>query len=174
MSAKQIETKVEGLIAAELTAMGYNLVRVKLMSGGSFMTLQIMAERLDETPMTVEDCVQISHSVSPKLDADVELADQYTLEVSSPGIDRPLVHLKDFERFKGHLARIDLETPLVTSAGTKQKRFQGSIVRINGAEPNAEIEIRTDSGAVCVPASNIARAKLVVVDTPTRVGAAKH
>ncbi len=94
------------------------------------------------------------------------MADQYTLEVSSPGVDRPLVRLKDFVRFTGHTARIDLETPMDCGQGSKQKRFQGSIVRINGNEPNAEIELRTESGAVHVPVNSIVRAKLVTMDKP--------
>lgn len=167
MTTKQIEAKAEALITGELTSMGYDLVRAKVMSGGSFLTLQIMAERIDGKPMTVEDCVQISHAVSPKLDADPTMADQYTLEVSSPGVDRPLVRLKDFERFAGHMARIDLEMPMDCGQGSKQKRFQGSIVRINGREPNAEIELRTENGAVHVPINSIVRAKLVTVDKPS-------
>jgi ribosome maturation factor RimP len=118
-----------------------------------------MAERLDEMPMTVDDCVKISHAVSEKLDTDDALADRYTLEVSSPGIDRPLVRLKDFERFRGHMARIELQAPV-----GGQKRFQGSIVRVTGAETSAAIELRTESGEISVPLQSIARAKLVITD----------
>jgi ribosome maturation factor RimP len=176
MSTKQAETKIEELIADTLSAMGYDLVRVKLMSGGSFITLQLMAERADGKPMTVQDCVHISHAVSPKLDADETMADRYTLEVSSPGIDRPLVRLKDFERFAGHVARIDLETPLDGPQGSRQRRFQGNIIRVSGREPNAEIELRTENGDVHLPVSNIARANLVAsgAKPPGQRSGAKH
>ncbi len=159
MTAKALETKVGDLIADDLSSMGYELVRVQMMSGGRYTTLQVMAERADGKPMTVDDCVKISHAASEKLDSDETMADRYTLEVSSPGIDRPLVRLKDFERFTGHVARIELEAPK-----DGQKRFQGSIVRITGHEPDAEIELRTESGAVRVPMNSIARAKLVLTD----------
>jgi ribosome maturation factor RimP len=161
-SMKATAQKISDLVADDLTAMGYDLVRVKLTPGGQYLTLQVMAERLDNKPMTVEDCVAISHAVSPKLDEADPLAARYTLEVSSPGIDRPLVRLKDFERFQGHLARIELDAPL---AGIKHKRFQGSIVRVSGkAHDDAEIEFRTENGPVRVALSAIAKARLVLTD----------
>lgn len=170
MSMKAVETKVSNLVADDLSFIGYELVRVQALKGGEYMTLQIMAERLDAKPMTVDDCVKISHAISARLDSDESLNDRYTLEVSSPGIDRPLVRLKDYERFAGHVARIELQAPQENIANGK-KRFQGSIVRINGQEPDAEIEFRTDTGDVCVPMSSIARAKLVLTDA--LIGAAK-
>jgi len=160
---KALETKVSNLIADDLSSMGYELVRVKLMSGGTYLTLQVMAERADGKAMTVDDCVKISHAASAKLDTDDAMIDRYTLEVSSPGIDRPLVRLKDFERFAGHMARIELEAPLDGVANGK-KRFQGSIVRTTGRGSDAEIELRTEGGAVRVPMANIAQAKLVLTD----------
>jgi len=164
-NTKAIENKVEELIVRALAALQYELVRVQLTPGGRYLTLQIMAERTDRKPMTVEDCARISHAVSPRLDEDEVIAGSYTLEISSPGIERPLMRLKDFERFAGHMARIELETPLDGTAG--QRRFQGSIVRVTGQAPNAEIEIKTESGDVRVPAKAIAKAKLVMADTPT-------
>ncbi len=159
---KAVETKVSDLITEDLSVMGYELVRVQALKGGQYMTLQIMAERLDAKPMTVDDCVKISHATSARLDSDETMNDKYTLEVSSPGIDRPLVRLKDFERFTGHVARIELNGPLGGADG--KKRFQGSIVRITGQEPDAAIEFRTDTGDVSVPMSSIARAKLILTD----------
>ena len=158
--AKELENRISGLVAGDLAALGYDLVRVETLGGGRYLTLQIMAERADGQPMTVSDCTRISHAVSDHLDADSGLADRYTLEVSSPGIDRPLVRLKDFERFTGHVARVELETP----AGGPKKRFQGSITRVSGAAPNAEIEFHTDGGDVRVSLQSIARARLVLTD----------
>lgn len=156
---KAVETKVSKLISEDLEFLGYELVRVQALGGGKYMTLQIMAERTDTKSMTVDDCVKISHAISARLDSDESMNDRYTLEVSSPGIDRPLVRLKDFERFAGHVARIELQAPQ-----DGKKRFQGSIVRIKGQEPDAEIEFSTDTGAVSVPISSIAKAKLVMTD----------
>jgi ribosome maturation factor RimP len=159
MQMKPIESKVASLITDALAAMGYELVRVALMSGGRYTTLQVMAERNDNKPMTVDDCAKISHAASEILDEDDTMANHYTLEISSPGIDRPLVRLKDFERFTGHVARIELETPK-----DGQRRFMGSIVRIKGNEPDAEIELQTEDGAVHLLVSAIAKAKLVLTD----------
>ncbi len=157
---KAIESTVTDLVAEEFAAMDYELVRVKLTPGGRYMTLQIMAERRDRKPMTVEDCVRISRQLSPKFDLAESLNGRYTLEVSSPGVERPLVRLQDFERFTGHVARIELEAPLGGQIGG-QKRFQGSIVRVTGKASDAQIEIRTDGGQVQVPARSIARARLI-------------
>jgi ribosome maturation factor RimP len=171
---KELETKVSNLIAGDLAAIGYELVRVELLGGGRYVTLQVMAEREDGKPMTVNDCTQISHAVSDRLDTMADLADRYTLEVSSPGIDRPLVRLKDYERFTGHVARIELETPLDGVAG-KKKRFQGSIVRVTGAAPDAEIEFHTECGDVRVSLQSIARARLVLTDALLNAtGGSKH
>jgi ribosome maturation factor RimP len=156
---KAIESRVEELIGGTLAAMQYELIRVQLTPGGSYLTLQVMAERSDHKPMTVEDCVKISHAISPRLDEADPLAGRYTLEISSPGLDRPLVRLQDFERFTGHVARIELDEPLGGQGG--QRRFMGSIVRVTGKSPDAEIEIKTETGAIRVPAKTIAKAKLV-------------
>jgi len=156
-----IEAKIASLIAPDLGTMGYDLVRVQLTGGGRYATLQVMAERADQRAMTVDDCVRISHAVSAQLDTDDSFNDRYTLEVSSPGIDRPLVRLKDFERFKGHLARIDLATS-IGALGEKQKRFQGSIVRVTGKDADAAVEFRTEHGEVRIPVQSIAKAKLIM------------
>jgi ribosome maturation factor RimP len=162
-NVKELEVEITKLVASDLAAMGYELVRIEPLGGGRYLTLQVMAERVDGKPMTVHDCTQISHAISDRLDAFGELADRYTLEVSSPGIDRPLVRLKDFERYTGHIARIELEAPLDNVAG-KKKRFQGSIVRVTGAAPDAEIEFHTETGDVRVSLQSIARARLVLTD----------
>lgn len=163
MKNKPLESKISDLITGDLMALGYDLVRVHLMAEGQSPTLQIMAERCDDAPMTVEDCAAISHATSDKLDADDSLASHYTLEVSSPGIDRPLVRLKDFERFTGHVAKIELETKQ-EGVACGRKRFQGLIERVTGHDADAAIEFSTDTGAFCVPMKEIARAKLVLTE----------
>jgi ribosome maturation factor RimP len=168
MDAKKAETQVNEWIADDLSAMGYDLVQARMLSGARYLTLQILAERADGRPMTVEDCVQISRAVVPRLE-EQDLAD-VTLEVSSPGIDRPLVQLKDYERFAGQMARIDLSTPMDNGNGP-QKRFQGKIVRTSGRDAEAEVELRTEAGAVRLPIQRIARAKLVMQDgVPSSIG----
>src|ERR1700687_93581 len=99
--------------------MGYRVVRVAL-TGTGRPTLQVMAERRDDASMTVEDCAEISRSISALLDVADPIAGAYMLEVSSPGIDRPLVRPEDYDRFAGFEARIELNAPL-----DGRKRFPG-------------------------------------------------
>jgi ribosome maturation factor RimP len=153
--SKVIEKKIAALIASDIGTAGYELVRVQITGGGKYAALQIMAERLDGNGMTVEDCTTISRAVSAVLEKDADLADRYDLEVSSPGIDRPLVKLQDYERFQGHVAKIEVDKPI-----EGQRRFQGKINSIAGAV----VELGTDKGKVSVPFEIIEKAKLVLTD----------
>ncbi len=147
-------TQIEALIAPSLEAMGYSVVRVAL-TGGRRATLQIMAERLDGAAMTVDDCAAISHSVSAILDVADPIDEAYMLEVSSPGIDRPLVRRRDYERFAGFEAKIELSRPL-----DGRKRFRGKLL---GVEEDA-IKLAAEDGEVLLPLSDVAKAKLVLTD----------
>jgi len=151
-----IETnQIETLIAPSLEAMGYSVVRVAF-TGGKRATLQIMAERLDGAAMTVDDCADISHSVSAILDVADPIDVAYMLEVSSPGIDRPLVRPQDYERFAGFEAKIELSRPL-----DGRKRFRG---RILGLQDDS-IKLAADEvGQVLLPFADVAKAKLVLTD----------
>jgi ribosome maturation factor RimP len=142
------------LIEPSLEAMGYRLVRVAVTSGRR-ATLQIMAEHLDDAPMTVDDCAEISRSVSAILDVADPIAGAYLLEVSSPGIDRPLVRAEDYDRFSGFEARIELARPL---AG--RKRFRGRLLGTAGPD----VRIATEAGEVLLPLAEVSRAKLVLTD----------
>jgi ribosome maturation factor RimP len=144
----------EGTIAPALTAMGYRLVRIAF-TGGRRATLQIMAERQDETAMTVDDCAQLSHTISTLLDVADPIASPYALEVSSPGIDRPLVRRDDFERFAGREAKIDLKEPI-----DGRKRFRGLLQGVKGEE----ISLLVDGETRLLPLAAVARAKLVLTD----------
>lgn len=146
--------RIEQIIAPSVEAMGYEVVRVLLL-GGQRPTLQIMAERADGAPMTVEDCADISRSVSALLDVEDPIAGAYTLEVSSPGLDRPLTRLKDFERFAGFTAK--LETRLAVDG---RKRFKGMLTGTEGED----VLIDTDTGPARVAFDNVLRAKLVITD----------
>ena len=153
--SKAVENKIVDLIAKNIDAAGYDLVRAQIVGGGKYATLQIMAERKDGVGMTVEDCAKISGAVSSIIEADADLADRFDLEVSSPGIDRPLMKIRDYERFQGHVAKIELKAPL-----EGQRRFQGKIVNVLGEE----IEFSADKKVLKVPFKDIERAKLVLTD----------
>jgi ribosome maturation factor RimP len=147
------------IIQPVLRAIGFRLVRVQL-SGQNGMTLQVMAEREDGT-MTVEDCEEVSRAVSPALDVDDPIEKAYHLEVSSPGIDRPLVRKSDFTTWLGHLVK--METSILV---TTKKRFKGKI-----EEADADgVVIRADKVAygeepmVRVPYDAIAEARLILTD----------
>ncbi len=168
MDDRRLETesgparRVAGIIEPTLQSMGLRLVRVKFTGG----TLQIMAERPDGT-MTVDDCAALSRAVSPVLDVEDPIQGSYNLEVSSPGIDRPLVRLEDFERWAGHLARIELKAPLAPDQGFgNRRRFRGTIEPPEGdtlklvlpdGKPDEPTEVELDF-------DNIADAKLVLTD----------
>ena len=146
--------RIEQIIAPSVEALGYEIVRVLLL-GGQRPTLQIMAERTDGAPMTVEDCADISRSVSALLDVEDPIAGAYTLEVSSPGLDRPLTRLKDFERFAGFTAK--LETRLAIDG---RKRFKGMLKGVEGED----IILDAEGGPARVAFDNVLRAKLVITD----------
>jgi ribosome maturation factor RimP len=140
------------LIEPSLDAMGYCLVRVAFL-GARRATLQIMAERRDGAPMTVEDCTEISRSVSAILDVADPIADAYMLEVSSPGIDRPLTRPEDYDRFAGFEAKIELDQPL-----DGRKRFRGKLL----GRADDRVRLAAEAGEVSLPFAAITKAKLVI------------
>jgi len=146
--------RLAALIEPTLEDMGFELVRVQL-SGGRDPTLQVMAEPADGRVMTVDDCAAISERLSAKLDVEDPIAGGYTLEVSSPGIDRPLTRPKDYERFAGHLARVETRLPV-----EGRKRFAGPILGLH----DGKVRLQVDGVAVDLPFPDIAKAKLVLTD----------
>ena len=154
--------RIAQAIEPSLEGMGYRLVRVVITSGRR-PTLQVMAERQDDQPMTVEDCAQISHSVSAILDVADPIAGAYTLEISSPGIDRPLVRAEDYDRFSGFEARIELARPI-----EGRKRFRGRLLGTSAEN----VRLATDMGELRLPLADVARAKLVLTDD--LLDAARH
>src|SRR3954451_13687797 len=147
--------EIARIIEPSLDAMGYRLVRLMQTGGLRRPTLQLMAERRDDEPMTVADCAEISRAVSALLDVADPIAEAYMLEVSSPGIDRPLVRPEDYDRFAGLEARIDLSRPI-----DGRKRFRG---RVLGRDAD-HVRLAAESGEVRLPLGEIARAKLVLND----------
>lgn len=146
--------RIENLITMPLNGLGYELVRVRI-SGSQQQTLQIMAERVNGKNMTVEDCATISREVSALFDVEDPVSGAYTLEVSSPGLDRPLTRLKDFERFAGLEARIELHRPL-----EGQRRFRGRLAGIK----DDMVHIDVDGEVAELPFAEIDRAKLILND----------
>jgi len=134
-------------------AAGYRLVRLRLM-GGKRKTLQVMAERADGT-MNVQDCADLSRSLSDFLDHADVVEGEFVLEVSSPGIDRPLTRLGDFARWSGHEAKLEL-----AAAIDGRKRFRGMLLGLDGSD----VVIETQGNRLTLPFRAIAEAKLVLTD----------
>jgi ribosome maturation factor RimP len=158
----ELADRIAELVRPTIEALGYALVRVQVM-GRDRLRLQIMAERLDDQAMTVDDCAAISQGVSVILDVEDPIASTYTLEVSSPGIDRPLVTLADYMRFAGCEARIETVRPI-----GGRRRFRG---RLLGAEGET-VRLAVEDAAVDVPFADIQRGKLVLTDALLTAAAA--
>lgn len=154
---------VRALIAPSLADIGYEVVRVMTI-GAEHATLQIMAERLDEDKMTVEDCASISRTVSAIFDVEDPIIGAYTLEVSSPGLDRPLVRKKDFERYSGLEAKIELYQAL-----NGQRRYSGMLA----GYADGVVTIVTENGVTNLPFEEIDKAKLIITDDLLAAGSAE-
>jgi len=149
--------RVAGIIEPTLQSMGFRLVRVKF-SGRS---LQIMAERPDGS-MSVDDCAALSRAISPVLDVEDPIPGSYTLEVSSPGIDRPLVRLEDFGRWVGQVAKVELKAPL-----DGRRRFRGTIAGLSGNAIRLALPPETNAGEATeieLAFDDVSDAKLVLTD----------
>jgi ribosome maturation factor RimP len=146
---------IEAAIAPSVEAAGYRLVRVTFTGAGYRATLQVMVERADERPMTVDDCATLSHTISALLDVADPIGASYMLEVSSPGLDRPLVRREDFARYAGYEAKLEVKQPI-----EGRKRFRGRLKGIDGDDVTLVAE-----GAVWrLPFAEVTRAKLVLTD----------
>ena len=144
-------------------AAGYEIVRLRLMGGEEARRLQIMAET-PEGEMVVEDCARLSRAISEVMDAADPIAGEYTLEVSSPGVDRPLTRLKDFENYDGFEARIELDR-----VAEGRKRFRGVLA---GVEDDAVgIDLEGEDSTAMIPFSWIVDAKLILTDALMKRGA---
>lgn len=150
-----VEKTIADLIGPAVAGAGFELVRVKLM-GGESRTLQIMAERPDKT-MSAEDCAVLSRLLSPLLDEADPIAGAYSLEVSSPGIDRPLTRLKDFEDWQGYEAKIELDRMI-----EGRKRFRGVLAGVE--EGDVCLDIEGEEETALIPFEWIAAARLVLTD----------
>ncbi|MCB4767465.1 ribosome maturation factor RimP [Ancylobacter sp. Lp-2] len=155
--------RVAGIVAPVLEGLGFRLVRVKI-SGGDAMTLQIMAERPDGS-FGIEECEAASRAISPVLDVEDPISGAYNLEMSSPGIDRPLVRASDFDRWAGHEAKVELAVPF-----DGRKRFRGLLL----GQKNGAVVIRLPDAPAGAPdtyellIADIGEARLVMTDALIR------
>ncbi len=152
-----LSARVAAIAEPVVEQLGYRLVRVKI-SGADGCTVQIMAERPDGT-MVVEDCEAISRALSPVLDMADPVDRAYRLEISSPGIDRPLVRKSDFDRYAGHLVKIETHIPV-----GGRKRFRGELVGTEGDAARLRHDEAGEETEVLLPIEEISEAKLVLTD----------
>lgn len=145
--------RIEDIVAPTIVGMGYELVRVAMSRGG---TLQIMIEPSDGRPMDVEACATLSRALSAVLDVEDPISGSYTLEVSSPGIDRPLTREKDYVRWAGHVARLETAEPI-----DGRRRFKGTLLGLEGGTVRLQLD---DGKETQVPLATVTRAKLELTD----------
>lgn len=144
------------LIEPEAAALGFDLVRVRMFGSGDDRTLQVMAERPDTRQLTIDDCAELSRRISDKFDVLDPIVDAYRLEVSSPGIDRPLTRLKDFADWAGHKARIKLARE---SDGRTQ--LTGDLAGVDGDRITVDMH---QHGKMTIGFDQVADAKLTITD----------
>ncbi len=153
------EEKIEALISPVVESLGYEIVRIRIIGSGT-PVLQIMAERADGT-MPIEGCEEVSRAVSATMDVEDPISGKYTLEVSSPGIDRTLTREKDFETWVGQLAKVELQIPI-----DGRKRFRGILDGFENGEIRIAVEIEgfSEPQVVGLPFADLHDARLVLTD----------
>lgn len=156
MKRTPLESRIEEIITPVVKDAGLELVSVKITGEGGTRTVQVMAEDPATRNLPVGKCAELSRSLSAILDVEDPIEGTYRLEVSSPGIDRPLLKPKDFETYAGYEAKLETETPIATG----QKRFKGILRGIEGDT----VKITTEQGEAEIPYGSIAKAKLVLTD----------
>jgi ribosome maturation factor RimP len=145
---------VIALIEPTAAELGYRIVRVRL-SGNRRKRLQIMAERVSDGEMGIADCTRLSRALAPVFDLEDPVQGEYDLEISSPGIDRPLMRIEDFERFKGHQAKLE-----TVAMNDNQRRFKGVIAAVE----DDVIVLTTDQGEARIQFNQLSDARLVLTD----------
>ncbi|MCY4541701.1 MAG: ribosome maturation factor RimP [Rhodobacteraceae bacterium] len=153
VASNEKELELQTLFRPLIDSMGFELVRLRL-GGRNAPVLQVMAERR-QGGMSVDDCASLSRALSILLEVEDPIASNYTLEVSSPGIDRPLTKTEHFRDWSGHLAKIEVAPPI-----DGQRRFRGCIADVQ----DGAIGLETKTGRVDLPLGSVAKAKLVITD----------
>jgi ribosome maturation factor RimP len=151
--------RVAAIAEPVIEGLGYRLVRVRI-SGLAGCTVQIMAERPDGT-MTIEDCEAVSRALSPVFDVEDPIDRAYRLEISSPGIDRPLVRHSDFDRYAGHVVKVEMAVPI-----EGRRRFRGVLLGTQGhaARIRRDDAAATEAAEIALPIEEMAEARLVLTD----------
>lgn len=161
MKQSVIIQKIDGLVRAPIESLGYSLVRIKLSSQQGEEVLQIMAEPQDaDRDMSVEDCAQISRHLSAILDVDEPISGAYRLEISSPGIDRPLASEAEFAAYIGQVAHVETEWPI-----DGRKRFKGEIVSVEDGKLTLRLDAKHN---VTLEIEGIQNAKLALTEELVR------
>ncbi len=150
----ELSNRIQRLIEPAIGDLGFEIVRVQI-SGKKKLLIQVMVEHKNGQNITVDDCAQVSRAISALLDVEDPVNDAYTLEVSSPGIDRPLVRIGDFERFQGFQAKIETSRPL-----DGRRRFKGQLLGVDGET----VKILVEGQEVDLPHPDIHRAKLLLTE----------
>lgn len=150
------EQKVEALAQPIAKEMGFDVVCVRIIGEGGSQNVQVMAENPDTRKIGLDDCAKLSRALSAVMEVEDPISGAYRLEVSSPGIDRPLIRKKDFEDFSGFEAKLEADRP----AENGQKRFRGILKGLN----DEKVLVETDQGEVEIPFGSIVKAKLVLTD----------
>lgn len=146
---------LQDLLEPAISNLGYEVVRI-LTIGQKNPTLQIMIDRLDGRDITVEDCTTVSRAVSALMDEKDPIKDQYSLEISSPGLDRPLTKIEHFKRFAGYEARVETSVEV-----NERKRFKGKLLNVDNQD---QIHIEMNGTDYAIPFADISKAKLILTD----------
>lgn len=155
MRQSPIEEKIDAIVRGFIETMGYDVVRIRLGDIMGRRTLQVMIERADGAQLLVDDCTDVSHAISAVLDVEDPIEGAYDLEVSSPGVDRPLTRRKDFEAYVGFEAKLESVLPV-----NGRKRYRGVIARVEGDD----VVMKVDGVEYRISFDNVADAKLIMND----------
>lgn len=154
MRSTPLENKIAAIARPAAEELGLEIVSVKILGEGGGTNVQVLAENPQTRNLPLEDCTKLSKTLSALLDVEDPINGAYRLEVSSPGIDRPLVKLEDFETYKGFQAKLESDTPTVTG----QRKFTGTLMGVNGRA----VVIETDQGMAEIDFESLNKAKLVL------------
>jgi len=158
-----LEARIATIVEPVLVDLGFRMVRVRI-TGLNGMTVQIMAERPDGT-MGIHECEEISRNIAPVLDAEDPISKAYHLEVSSPGVDRPLVRISDFDRWSGHVVKLELAVP-----NEGRRRYRGILLGTKGEQPDVKVGVEIPDAApgqenkAWLALDTISEAKLIMTD----------
>ena len=162
MKDTETERKIGDILRPAAEAAGYRLVAVRITTESSGIILRVMAENPATRNLGVDECAKLSREFSTLLDVEDPINGAYRLEISSPGIDRPLVSKKDFADYKGFEAKVEIDPPV-----NGQKRFRGRVIGVEGDDIVLKTE---DQGEVALPFESVHKAKLVLTDELIKAG----